>query len=122
MKLSEEIIDDVTVIHLAGSLTQDGTPILEKRFNQLAKVKGAPRGRRCRQGRCDHHAGDHRLSVSPSALEAAGGKLVFANVKGITGDIFARCRLDVIFTMAGNVAAAVKVARRGRSNPSIPPF
>ena len=47
------------------------------------------------------------------ALEDSGGKIIFANVKGITGDIFARCRLDVIFTIAGNVPSAVKVAREG---------
>ena len=113
MKLSEEIIDGVTVIHLAGSLTQDGTPSLEKRFKELTKTKGT---------RAVVDVAKVDAITTPAitvflstvrALEAAGGKLVFANVKGITGDIFARCRLDVIFTMAGNVAAAVKVAREG---------
>ena len=113
MKLSEEIIDGVTVIHLAGSLTQDGSPQLEKRFNELSKIKGAPAPSSTSP---KSMPSPRRRSPSffprfaPSRRPA--GKIVFANVKGITGDIFTRCRLDVIFTMAGNIASAVKITRR----------
>jgi anti-anti-sigma factor len=111
MKLSEETIDDVTVIHLAGSLTQDGATPLEKRFGELSKVKGV-------RAVVDIDKVDAittpAITVFLSAvraIEKTGGKMVFANVKGITGDIFARCRLDVIFPIAGDVAAAVKAAK-----------
>ena len=112
MKLSEETIDGVPVIHLSGSLTQDGAPILEKRFNELNKIKGV---------RAVVDVAKVDAITTPAitvflstvrAVEKTGGKIIFANVKGITGDIFTRCRLDVIFTMAGNIASAVKMARQ----------
>jgi len=111
VRLSEEIIDGVTVFHLVGSLTQEGVPNIEKRFKELSASKGV---------RAVIDVAKVDAITTPAitiflstvrAVEAGGGKLVFANVKGITGDIFARCRLDVIFTMSGNVAAAVKMAR-----------
>jgi anti-anti-sigma factor len=111
MKLSEETIDDVTVIHLAGSLTQENAPLLETRFNEFAKQKNV---------RAVVDVAKVDAITTPAitvflstvrALEKTGGKMIFANVKGITGDIFTRCRLDVIFTMAGNIAAAVKMAK-----------
>src|SRR5438874_11204973 len=98
-RLSEEIIDGVTVFHLAGSLTQDGLPQMEKRFDELSKTSGA---------RAVVDVARVDAITTPAitiflstmrALQKTGGKLVFANVKGITGDIFTRCRLDVIFTM-----------------------
>ena len=111
MKLTEETIDGVTVIHLAGSLTQDGAPVLEKRFKELASIKGA---------RAVIDVAKVDAITTPAitvflstvrTLQESGGKMVFANVKGITGDIFTRCRLDVIFTMTGNIASALKMAK-----------
>jgi len=110
-KLSEETIDGVTVLHLAGSLTQDGVPAIEQRLEQLGAEQGA---------RVVVDVGKVDAITTPAitvflatvrAMEKTGGKLIFANVRGITGDIFVRCRLDVIFTLSGNVASAVKMAR-----------
>src|SRR4051812_3306512 len=111
-KLSEEIVDGVTVFHLSGSLTQDATPVLEQRFEDLKKVKGA---------RVVIDVAKVDAITTPTitiflstvrAIEDSGGRMIFANVKGITGDIFARCRLDVIFTLAGDVSSAVAQARQ----------
>jgi anti-anti-sigma factor len=111
MKLSEEIIDGLTVLHLAGSLTQEGTPVIEKRFKELASSKGA---------RVVIDIGKVDAITTPAitiflttvrAIEATGGRMIFANVRGITSDIFTRCRLDVIFTLAPNMASALKLAR-----------
>lgn len=110
-KMSEETIDGVTVFHLAGSLTQDGVPEIEQRIGELTKIKGS---------RIVIDVGKVDAITTPAitlflatvrALGAIGGKLVFANVQGITGDIFTRCRLDVIFAMSGDVATAVKLAK-----------
>lgn len=110
-KLSEEIIDGVTVFHLAGSLTQDAVPVLEQRFETLKRDKGP---------RAVIDVGKVDAITTPAitvflatirAIEGTGGRMIFANVKGITGDIFTRCRLDVIFTLSGDVATAVKLAR-----------
>ncbi|HEX3358875.1 MAG TPA: STAS domain-containing protein [Tepidisphaeraceae bacterium] len=110
-QISEEIIDGVTVLHLGGSLTQDCVPEIEKRFGELARVKKA---------RAVIEVGEVDAITTPAiaiflgtvrAIEAGGGKLVFANAQGIIGDIFARCRLDAIFTLAGSVPAAVKAVR-----------
>ena len=110
MKLSEETINDVTVIHLVGSLTQDNVAPLETRFKALGAVKGV-------RAVVDIDKVDAittpAITVFLSAvraIEKTGGKMIFANVKGITGDIFMRCRLDVIFTIVGSVPAAVKLA------------
>src|SRR5262245_33780182 len=111
-KLSEETIDGVTVLHLAGSLTQDNVPNLEKRLKRLVDEDDL---------RAVIDIGKVDAITTPAitiflstvrALEQKGGKMIFANVQGIAGDIFSRCRLDVIFTMAGNVAAAVKAAKK----------
>src|SRR4051812_16159580 len=111
-KLSEENIDGVTVFHLSGSLTQDAVEPLEKRFELLSRQKGA---------RVVIDVAKVDAITTPTitiflatvrALEDSGGKMIFANVKGITGDIFARCRLDVIFTLAGDVSSAVAQARQ----------
>ena len=110
-KLSEETIDGVTVFHLSGSLTQDAIPALESRFEDIKKTRSA-------RVVIDVAKVDAittpTITIFLSAVRAitdSGGKMIFANVKGITGDIFARCRLDVIFTLAGDVASAVKLAR-----------
>src|SRR4051812_46823128 len=106
-KLSEEIIDGVTVFHLAGSLTQDAVPAMEKRFDQLMNTKGA-------RAVIDIDKVDAITTPAITiflqtvrALESTGGKMIFANVKGITSDIFTRCRLDVIFTLAGDIPDAI---------------
>jgi anti-anti-sigma factor len=110
--LSEEIIDGVTVLHLSGSLTQDAVPPMEARFGQLAGIKG---------GRIVVDVAKVDALTTPAitvflstvrSLEETGGRLVFANVRGITGDIFTRCRLDVIFTMAATLPEALQIARR----------
>jgi anti-anti-sigma factor len=113
--LAEEIIDDVTVLHLSGSLTQDNIPLIESRL-RLLTAHNSPR--------IVIDVNEVDAVTTPAitmfltalrAAEATGGRVVFANVSGITGDIFTRCRLDVIFTMSGSVEEAVKLAREGAS-------
>jgi anti-anti-sigma factor len=110
--LAEEIIDDVTVLHLSGSLTQDHVPLIESRLRLLA-VQKAPR--------IVIDIDEVDAITTPAitiflttlrAVEANGGRMIFSNVSGITGEIFTRCRLDVIFTIAPTVEEAVKLARR----------
>jgi anti-anti-sigma factor len=109
--LAEDILDGVTVVHLSGSLTQDCIPIMEKRFGELEKMKNL---------RLVIDIGDVEAITTPAitvfisatrAVAAGGGKMAFANVRGIVADIFTRCRLDVIFNIAGNVASAVKAVQ-----------
>jgi anti-anti-sigma factor len=110
-QMSEEIIDGVTVLHLGGSLTQDAVPAIERRFAELARTK---------QARAVIEVGEVDAITTPAIsiflgtvriIEAGGGKLVFANAAGIIGEIFARCRLDAIFTLASDVPTAVKATR-----------
>ncbi len=110
-KLSEEIIDGVTVIRLTGSLTQDAVPEMEQRFQALSKVKGIRMVIDVAKVDAITTPAITVFLAATRVIEEGGGRMIFSNVKGITGDIFARCRLDVIFTMAANFAAAMKMAR-----------
>jgi anti-anti-sigma factor len=110
-KLSEEIIDGVTVLHLVGSLTQDNVPNLERRLKRLVDEDELRIVIDIEKVDAITTPAITVFLSTVRAIESKGGKLIFANVQGIAGDIFARCRLDVIFTMGGDVTAAVKAAR-----------
>ena len=110
MKLSEETINDVTVIHLVGSLTQDNVGAVGDTLQAAL-----PPSKGCAVVDIDKVDAITTPAITVflsavRAIEKTGGKIIFASVRGITGDVFTRCRLDVIFTIAGSVPAAVKLA------------
>lgn len=109
--LEQETIDGVTVIRLAGSITSEALPKVEPRFKAATSGRG---------GRVvvDLHAvkaiTTPAITMFLSALRRAnesGGALIFTGVRGITGDIFSRCRLDAIFTIVDSVPDGVKIAK-----------
>ena len=95
-KLSEEIIDGVTVFHLTGSLTQDAVPEMELRFQALSKIKGIRMVIDVAKVDAITTPAITVFLAATREIEAGGGRMIFSNVKGITGDIFAmqaRCDL-----------------------------
>src|SRR5262245_60476472 len=106
-KLVEETIQGIPVLRLSGSLTPDGVPDIERGFKKATAPKGARVVIDVEKVDAITTPAITLFLSTVRAAEATGGKVVFANVQGITGDIFARCRLDVIFTLAGNVDDAI---------------
>lgn len=104
--------EGVTVVRVAGELTQEGVPRIDKAF--AAAVGDARSG-------LVLDLGDVRLITTPgialllSANEqvaARGKKLVFCGLKGSIAEVLLeRCRLDLVLTVAPSVEAAVAAAR-----------
>jgi anti-anti-sigma factor len=116
-ELQIQTIDQVKVIHLVGSLNQEGLAEIENDFRTaIAPIAGkAPRIV------IDLEKVDAvttpAITLFLSAvrsIQPLGGKVVFTGAHGITEDIFTRCRLDAIFTIAATVLEAVKLAQQGK--------
>ena len=113
-ELQIQTINQVKVLHLIGSLTQEGLAEIEEDFRAAIAGK-APRIV------IDLEKVDAvttpAITLFLSAVrtvQPAGGKVVFTGAHGITEDIFTRCRLDAIFTIATTVIEAVKLAQHGK--------
>jgi anti-anti-sigma factor len=109
-KLEQEIIDGVTVLRLSGSLTQEGLSEVEEPF------MSATRGRKGMRVVLDVAKVDALTTpaitmflATVRSVESSGGRVVFAGTRGITADIFARCRLNLIFTITPTVTDAIRI-------------
>jgi anti-anti-sigma factor len=112
IKLDQEVKNGVTVLHFAGSLTQQEVATIEPAFQAAVGVK-SPRVVIDLAGvdAVTTPAISMFLASSRSA-EKAGGKVIFTGVRGLIADILHRCRLDAILTIATSMDAALARARQ----------
>ena len=113
-ELNIETIDQVKVLHLSGSLNQEGLAEIEKDFRAAAAGKSPRLVIDLAKVDAVTTPAITLFLSTVRTVQPAGGKVVFTGAHGVTEDIFTRCRLDAIFTIATNVIDAVKLAQHGK--------
>ena len=109
--LESNIDDDVTVVHIAGSLNQQGVDAVESPFSEAT---GSSRRVVIDLSKVDllntpaiaMFLGAHRT------MKQAGGRLIFTGVQGLVEDLLHRCRLDTVLTIVPGMREAVEWAKQ----------
>jgi len=111
IKLDEQAVEGVTVLHFSGSLTQEEVASIEPAFHTTV---GRPTPRVVIDLSGVDAVTTPAISMFLAAsrtAEKSGGKVIFTGVRGLIADILHRCRLDAILTIATSMDAALARAK-----------
>jgi anti-anti-sigma factor len=104
--------DGVTVVWLAGEMTQAGVPAIERDFFSSIDSSAGGVVIDLSGVRLITTPGITTLLTANDRVRERGRKVVFAGLKGSVAEVLLeRCRLDLVLTVAPNVDAAVRAAK-----------